>query len=200
MTLSVTELLGSAGPQVLQKAEVRRRELAADIVAAAYLRGEFVLSSGARSSFYFDKYLFETKPTVLRRLAAVLAERVPAAAERLAGPVLGAVTLSAAVSLETGLPFVIVRKSAKGYGTGSTIEGELHAGEHVLLLEDVVSTGGEAIAAARKLRDAGAEVLGVLAVIDRQQGGAAALAAEGLSLDALFRLDELIDPTEGPTS
>jgi orotate phosphoribosyltransferase len=197
MTLSVSDLLSAAGPQVLQNAHVRRRELAADIVASAYLRGEYVLSSGARSDFYFDKYLFETKPTVLRRLASVLAERVPSVTERLAGPELGAVTLSAAVSLETGLPFVIVRKSAKGYGTGASIEGELHAGERVLLLEDVVSTGGEALAAARKLRAAGAEVIGVLAVIDRQQGGAEALAAEGLSFDALYELDELLQRPKG---
>jgi orotate phosphoribosyltransferase len=197
VSLSTTDLQSASGPQALQPAAVRRRELAADIVAAAYLRGEYVLSSGERSDFYFDKYLFETKPTVLRRLASVLAEHVPAPTERLAGPVLGAVTLSAAVSLETGLPFVIVRKTAKGYGTRAAIEGELHAGERVLLLEDVVSTGGEALAAARKLRAAGAEVVGVLAVIDRQQGGAEALAADGLSLDALFRLDELNDQAKG---
>lgn len=196
MTSSAIDLLSAEGHQVFQRPEIRRRELAADITAAAYLRGQFVLSSGVSSDFYFDKYLFETKPTVLRRLASFLAERVPGKVERLAGPELGAVALSVAVSLETGLPFVIVRKAAKAHGTGAAVEGELHPGERVLLLEDVVSTGGEATAAARVLRAAGAELVGVLAVIDRQQGGTEALAAEGLPFESLFTLEELMDRPE----
>jgi orotate phosphoribosyltransferase len=157
MTITVDNLLSGPGYASFQSDDDRRRELGQDIVAAAYLRGDFVLSSGARSSYYFDKYMFE-----------FMGRRVPDDVARLAGPELGAVALAAVVSLETGLPFVVVRKVAKKYATTSSIEGELHAGERVLIIEDVVSSGGEALAAAQKVRAAGAVVVGVLAVIDRQ--------------------------------
>lgn len=177
--------------RIVQPAQERRAELARDIVSAAYLRGEFVLSSGGRSSFYFDKYLFETRPTILRRLASMLAERVPPGVDQLAGPELGAVPLVTALSLETGIPFVIARKASKRYGTSRSVEGELHRGARLLVVEDVISTAAEARRACQDLIRAGAEVRGVLAVIDREQGGAEALAAAGFRLDALFRLSEL---------
>ncbi len=186
------ERLSGAAVDVFQDREVRRRELGQDIFAAGYLRGKFVLSSGQESSFYFDKYLFETKPTILRRIASMLGEDIPENVDRLAGVELGAVPLVTAASLETGLPFIIVRKAAKAHGTTSGIEGELHTKERVLLIEDVISTGGEAARAVRLLRTAGAEVVGVLAVVDRQQGGAEAIGAEGLPCRALFALDELL--------
>lgn len=191
MTLRAPEYPPHDDPPITQSAEARRGELARDLVSAAYLRGDFVLSSGARSSFYFDKYLFETKPTILRRSASLLAERVPANVDRLAGPELGAVALATALSLETGLPFVIVRKSSKEYATSKLAEGELHPGERVLLVEDVISTAAQAIRAARQVARAGAQVAGILAVIDREQGGAANIAAAGYHFDALFRLGEL---------
>lgn len=195
MTARLDAMLSATGPEAFQDPAQRRLELGRDIVAAAYLRGDFVLSSGTRSRYYFDKYLFETKPTVLRRLVSLLAERLPRHVDRLAGPELGSVALTAALSLESGLPFLIVRKQPKAYGTAVPIEGEYHPGERVLVVEDVVSTGGEALAAVEKLRAAGIEVASVLAVIDREQGGAAALAATGLSLDALFTLTELMEGT-----
>jgi orotate phosphoribosyltransferase len=166
----------------------RLSELGRDIVAAAYLRGDFVLSSGVRSSFYFDKYLFETRPTILRRLATFLAELVPDNIERLAGPELGAVALTTALSLETGLPFVIVRKGSKGYGTSQLTEGELHAGERVLVVEDVISTAAEAMKACAQVARTGADVAGVLAVLDREQGGERNITAAGYSLSTLFKL------------
>ncbi|MFI5911841.1 orotate phosphoribosyltransferase [Dactylosporangium sp. NPDC051541] len=192
MTSPANDLFSQPGHASFQHDDDRRRELGQDIMAAAYLRGDFVLRSGARSSYYFDKYLFETKPTIMRRLAEFLARRVPGDVARLAGPELGAVALAAAVSLETGLPFVIVRKQVKQYATGSAIEGELHPGERVLIIEDVVSSGGEALAAAQKLRAAGVTVVGVLAVIDRQSGGGENINAAGMTFDALFRLDQLV--------
>lgn len=195
MTGSLLESLAVGGADVLQTPAERREELARDVVAAAYLRGAYVLSSGQPSTYYIDKYLFATKPTVLRRLASLLAERVPDV-DRIAGPELGSVPITAALSLETGIPFVIVRKARKAYGTGAGMEGELHAGERVLLVEDVVSTAAQALSAAASLQQAGASVAGVLAVVDREQGGAEAVAAAGLSFDALFRLSELPLPTE----
>jgi orotate phosphoribosyltransferase len=168
-----------------------RAALARDLVDVAYLRGDFVLSSGARSSVYFDKYLFETKPAILRQVATLLAERVPAGVDRLAGPALGAVALATAVSLETGLPFVIVRPAQKEHGTHRSIEGELHAGERVLVIEDVITTAAQAIRAAREVETAGGEVAGILGVLDREAGGPANIAAAGYRFDALFRLSEL---------
>lgn len=167
----------------------RERRLAAlgrHLVSAAYLEGDFVLSSGARSRYYFDKYLFETKPDILHPLASFLAELVPPDVDRLAGTELGAVALATALSLETGLPFVIARKGVKGYSTSKSVEGELHPGERVLVVEDVISTGAQAIRAARQLTELGARVAGILAVVDREQGGAEAIAEAGFTLTALF--------------
>lgn len=169
----------------------RHHQLGRDLVAAAYLRGDFVLSSGARSSFYFDKYLFETKPEILSRVAESLAELIPPGVDRLAGPELGAVALAAAVSLQTGLPFVIVRKASKDYGTSKAVEGEINARERVVVIEDVITTAGEALKAASRLETIGVEVVGILAVLDRQQGGISNITGAGYQAEALFRLSEL---------
>src|SRR5205823_14883184 len=110
--------------------------LGPDLVAAAVLRGDFLLRSGARSSYYIDKYLFTTRPGLLRRLAVALAARVPVGTQCLAGPVLGAVPPVTALALETSLPMVIVRvDKPKEYGTAKQIEGTLEPGERVLLVE-----------------------------------------------------------------
>lgn len=175
----------------LQSPEQRRGELARDLVNASYLKGEFFLGSGRHSDDYFDKYLFETKPTVLRRLASLLGERIPAAVDRLAGPELGAVALVAALSLETGLPFVIVRKPLRNRANVRLVEGELHRGESVLIIEDVVSTGSEAIRVADQIERVGGRVSGVLAVIDREHGGGQRVASAGYHFDSLFRGSEL---------
>jgi orotate phosphoribosyltransferase len=161
--------------------------LGRDLVQTAVLRGDFLLRSGARSSYYIDKYLFTTQPALLRRIAGALAALVPGGVQRLAGPVLGAVPLVTALSLETGLPMVIVRtEGPKDYGTSKHIEGALASGERVLLIEDVVTTGGAALSAVDELRAAGAEVIGALVVVDREQGGPEAFAARGVPFRALF--------------
>ena len=171
--------------------EQRITELGRDLLSAAYLRGSFVLRSGRTSNYYFDKYLFETKPSILRRLAAFMAELVPPGTDRIAGPELGAVALATALSLEMGLPFVIVKKEQKSYATGNVVEGELFKGERVLLVEDVVTTGSQAIEAGIALRAAGATVSDVLVVIDREEGAQQMLAAAGYQLRALFRRSDL---------
>jgi orotate phosphoribosyltransferase len=161
-------------------------------VAAAVLRGEFLLRSGARSSYYIDKYLFTTQPALLRRLGVELAARLPSDTQRVAGTVLGAVPLATAVSLETGLPMVIVRvEKPKEYGTSKQIEGTLLVGDRVVLIEDIVTTGGASLAAVDVLQQARAEVLGAVAVVDREEGGAAAFAARGVGFQALFTKSEL---------
>jgi orotate phosphoribosyltransferase len=170
--------------------------LAAALVEHAYLEGDFVLRSGRRSSYYLDKYRFETVPELLgplgEEIAAAVREVEPGA-ERLAGPELGAVALASAASLASGLPFLIVRKEAKGYGTANRIEGVCEPGELACLVEDVVTSGGAALAAIEALREAGLEVRNAICVVDREEGGAAALAAAGVSLRALFRGSELSD-------
>ena len=159
----------------------------------AYLEGDFVLRSGRRSSYYLDKYRFETMPELLEaigaRLSDLVAEHEPET-DRLAGPELGAVALAAAASLASRLPFLIVRKEAKGYGTDNRLEGTFEPGERVCLVEDVVTSGGAAVAAIRALRDAGLECRTAVCVVDREEGGVDELARHGVRLRALFRAGE----------
>ena len=168
-----------------------RAELARDLAAASWLEGDFVLRSGRRSKYYFDKYLFETQPGILRRVAGLLAELVPSGTQRLAAPELGAIVLGAAVSLELDLPLVLIRKEAKEYGTARALEGVLEPGDRVTLIEDVLTTGGEAIRSAEKVRAAGGELLRLIAVLDREEGAADNLAEAGIEFAALFRRSEL---------
>jgi orotate phosphoribosyltransferase len=117
---------------------------------------------------------------------------LPAETERVAGPVLGAIPLVAALSLATLLPTLIVRvEKPKDYGTAKQIEGFFLVGEKVVLVEDVVTTGGAALGAVETLRQAGLEVLAALAVVDREQGGPEAFAAAGVPYQALFTKSEL---------
>lgn len=156
------------------------------ILEAAYLEGDFVLRSGRRSKYYLDKYLFETRPEILSALAERFAAHVTSAVDRIVGPELGAVALAAAVSLATGKPFVIARNAKKDYGTAKQFEGELCPGEHVLLVEDVVTSGGQVLESAQALRAFGVEVEKIVAVIDRQEGGREAIEAAGFAFDSLF--------------
>lgn len=156
------------------------------------LRGSFLLRSGARSSYYIDKYLFTTRPDLLGRIAGELAVRVPAGVQRVAGPVLGAIPLVTALSLATRLPMLIVRvEKPKEYGTSKQIEGAFQTGDKVVLVEDVVTTGGAALSAIETLRQACVEVVGVLAVVDREEGGAEAFAAANVPYSALFTKTDL---------
>jgi orotate phosphoribosyltransferase len=173
---------------------VNRDELAAKLREHAYLEGDFVLRSGRRSRYYLDKYRFETRPDLLGALGDLIADAVrehePGAA-RLAGPELGAVALAAAASLASGLPFLIVRKEAKAYGTSNRLEGVFQEGERACLVEDVVTSAGAAIEAVEALRGAGLEVETAICVVDREEGGTDALAAAGVRLQALFRASDL---------
>jgi orotate phosphoribosyltransferase len=171
-------------------------QLRAALVEHAYLEGDFVLRSGRRSRYYLDKYRFETQPEVLRvlgdRIAEAVAELEPDAI-RLACPVLGAVVLAASTSMASGLPFVIVRDKAKEYGTANRIEGVFEQGERVCLIEDVVTSGGALTEAVEALREAGLECRTAVCVVDREEGGADALARLGVRLRPLFRASELLE-------
>jgi orotate phosphoribosyltransferase len=165
--------------------------LGRELVAASYLKGDFVLRSGRRSNRYFDKFLFETDPALLRRLGHHLAQLVPAETQRLAAPELGAVLLGGAVSMETGLPLVLVRKAPKGYGTSKQIEGRFAPAERVTVIEDVVTTGGDSLRSAQVLRDAGVEVIHLVVVLDRGEGGEENIRAAGIPYSPLFRIADL---------
>jgi orotate phosphoribosyltransferase len=161
----------------------------------AYLEGDFVLRSGKRSSYYLDKYRFETRPDILGALGERIAQAVEEfepEATRLAGPELGAVALAAAGSLASGLPFLIVRKAPKDYGTSNRLEGVYEEGECVCLVEDVVTSGGALLEAVEALRDAGLTVRTAVCVVDREEGGADALARQAVRLRPIFRASELL--------
>ncbi len=172
--------------------------LAAQIARVALLRGHFTLRSGRTSTYYLDKYLFSTRPEVLGPLADLFARRIEdlemrlgVRAARLAGAELGGIPLVTATSLRTGRPCVFVRNQKKSYGTGRRIEGALEPGETLILLEDVATTGGQALEAVEALRGAGAHVAAVIATIDRLEGARANVEAAGLVFETLFTRHDL---------
>jgi orotate phosphoribosyltransferase len=168
-----------------------RRELAAAIYRTARLTGTFQLRSGVTSSEYFDKYRFEGDPQLLAAIAAEMAQLVPPRADALGGLELGGVPLATQLSQVTGLPTLFVRKAAKSYGTCQLAEGGVIEGRHIVLVEDVVTSGGQVVESAEALRNLGGVVSEALCVIDREAGGFEALAAAGIRLDPLFRMSEL---------
>src|SRR5438094_658633 len=147
-----------------------REQLASRIAEVALLRGDFTLRSGRKSNYYLDKYRFETQPDVLSALGKMLAERVTSSVDRIAGAELGAVPLAVVTSIASGKPCVFVRNQKKDYGTAKQIEGVLNPGETVMIVEDILTTGGQVLEAAQSLKDAGAKVDRIVAVIDRLEG------------------------------
>jgi len=170
---------------------MNRSDLARAILEVAWLRGRFVLRSGAESDEYFDKYRFEADPRLLGRIADELAARLPEGVEVLAGLELGGVPLATVLAQRAGLPVAFVRKEAKAYGTRRLAEGAEVRGRRVVVVEDVVTSGGQVVESCAELRRLGAEVEHVLCVIDREAGGSDNLRQQGLSLTALFTLSEL---------
>jgi orotate phosphoribosyltransferase len=180
---------------------VTHDELGALLVERALLEGDFVLRSGRRSTWYLDKYRFETEPDILRALGERLAEEVAACepdAVRLAGPALGAVALAASAAMASGRPFIIVRGETKEYGTAKRIEGPFDSGELVCLLEDVVTSGGALAEAVSAVREEGLVVRHAVCVVDREEGGSDALARVGVRLRSLFRASELLELRKVP--
>jgi orotate phosphoribosyltransferase len=172
-----------------------RQELAKKIVDRATLHGEFRLRSGAVSNVYFDKYLLESDPVLLRGIAEGIAALVPPGIDALAGLEMGGIPVATLLSQVTGLPALFVRKTAKTYGTCKLAEGGDVDGRRLLIVEDVVTSGGQILLSARDLRALGARVDTVVCIIDREAGGADNLAAEGLTLLPLFRRAELDVPS-----
>ncbi len=173
-----------------------RDELRDALREHSYLEGDFVLRSGKRSRYYLDKYRFETRPELLGPLGELIAAEASMHAPDatlLAAPELGAVALAAAASLASGLPFLIVRKAAKEYGTSKRVEGVYEEGDSVCLVEDVVTSGGALLESVAALREAGLSVETAVCVVDREEGGAAALADASVDLRAIFRAGEVLE-------
>jgi orotate phosphoribosyltransferase len=168
-----------------------RTDVARRIHAAAHLTGTFTLRSGRTATEYFDKYRFEADPVLLDDVARLMAPLVPPATEVLAGLEMGGIPVVTALARHTGLPCAFVRKQAKAYGTCRLAEGADVEGRRVLVVEDVVTSGGQIILSTADLRALGAEIDAALCVIDRAQGGPEALAAQDIRLHALLTAEDL---------
>ncbi len=170
---------------------VTHSDLALRIHAASHLTGQFTLRSGRTATEYFDKYRFEADPVLLDEIARRMAPLVPSGTQVLAGLEMGGIPVVTALGRHTGLPCAFVRKQAKPYGTCRLAEGAEVAGRKVLVIEDVVTSGGQIVLSTADLRNLGAQVDEALCVIDREQGGAEALKAEGITLLSLLTAEDL---------
>ncbi len=168
-----------------------KTSLAKRIYETAHLTGSFLLRSGVVSNEYFDKYLFESDPALLRDIAEAMLPLIPNDAEALAGLEMGGIPIATMLSQLTGLPAMFVRKKAKEYGTCKLAEGRNVEGCRIVVVEDVITSGGQIILSANDLRKLGADIRGVVGVIDREAGGVEKLKAENLELRALFTMTEL---------
>lgn len=170
---------------------MERQELIKRIKEKAYLEGDFTLRSGKKSKYYIDKYLFETCPDILKALGTEFAKYVTDDVTLIAGAELGGVALAAATAMETGKNWIIIRNSKKGYGTGKMIEGVLKDNDTVLLVEDIATTGGQVLEAAKIINEAGAKVSKIVCVIDRKQGAFENITAAGYKFESILTKDDL---------
>jgi orotate phosphoribosyltransferase len=170
---------------------MNRSELIERVKETAYLEGDFILRSGKRSKYYLDKYLFETCPDILKALGKEFAKHVGDDVTLIAGAELGGIALAAATAMESGKNWVIIRNSKKDYGTGKLVEGKLNKGDVVLLVEDIATTGGQVLEAAKIITEAGAKVKKIVACIDRKQGAGENITAAGYKFESLLTKDDL---------
>jgi orotate phosphoribosyltransferase len=170
---------------------VTREELIKRIKETAYLEGDFTLRSGKKSKYYLDKYLFETCPDILKALGEEFAKYVTSDVTLIAGAELGGVALAAATAMQTNKNWIIVRNSKKGYGTGKLIEGLLKEGDVVLLVEDIATTGGQVLEAAKIITEAGATVKKIVCVIDRKQGAGENITNAGYKFESILTKNDL---------
>jgi orotate phosphoribosyltransferase len=167
-----------------------RNELIEEMKKIALLEGDFTLRSGKKSKWYFDKYRFEGIPGIMRSVAHHMARLIPEGTDRLAGIELGGIPMCTALSLETDIPSMFIRKKAKDYGTSAQIEGVHKPGDRILIIEDVVTTGGQAIEMIRQLRENNLDIIGVIAVLNRNEGAAEAFTTENIPFWWLFSRED----------
>ena len=168
-----------------------KNELGKKVYEVSHLTGEFLLRSGKISNEYFDKYQFESRPEILTGLAEQMSDLLPEDFDVLAGLEVGGIPLATALSIFTGKPVVFVRKKAKEYGTCLLAEGADIKGKKVVIIEDVVTSGGQILLSTEDLRKAGADIKIALCAIDRESGGREALNDIGLELRPVFLMSEL---------
>ncbi len=168
-----------------------RDEVAQRIAQVALLKGEFKLRSGRTSHYYLDKYLFSTQPDILRELGRMFAERVTPEVTKLAGAELGGIPLVTAASLASGVPCLFIRNQKKEYGTAKQMEGKLEAADRVMLVEDVCTSGGQVLEAAKVIEAAGAKIVKIVGTIDREEGAREAIEKAGYVFEALFTKTDL---------
>lgn len=168
-----------------------REQLAKEIYSISHITGEFKLRSGAISNEYFDKYLFESKPQLLIEIALHLLDILPQEYDVIAGLELGGIPIAVVLAQFTGNPVSFVRKKAKEYGTCKFAEGADIKGKKLLVIEDVITSGGQVVLSANDLRKSGAVITDCLCVIDRESGAGKALAEIGITLKPLFTMSEL---------
>ncbi|HMK46704.1 MAG TPA: orotate phosphoribosyltransferase [Methanocella sp.] len=157
--------------------------------------GDFTLSSGRKSSYYVDKYIFETNPLCLDAIGERITRLIPTGTRRLAGIEIGSIPIAAVASVKSRMPFVVVRKATKGYGTDKLVEGVWQHGEQIFVIEDVVTTAKGALGAIHTLRDAGMVVEDMICIVDREEGGSENLEKEGVRMQSLVRAGELLGYT-----
>ncbi len=175
---------------------MQRIELAKNIYYASHITGEFLLRSGQISHEYFDKYLFESDSNLLDAITDKLLSIIPADTEMLAGLEMGGIPIAVMLSHKTKLPVIFVRKNAKEYGTRKIAEGLPFKGKNILVIEDVVTTGGQIIKSVNELRHLGGNIQHVLCVILREQSAISKLHTAGLNLLPLFTMQELKEIAE----
>ncbi len=178
--------------------EIDQKQLAAAIAKASLLRGTFTLRSGRTSSYYLDKYRFSTKPEILEQLGVCfqtkireIEQKLGFKVDQLAGAELGGIPLVTVAGLTTGLTTIFVRNAKKDYGTAKQVEGIISEGDTVIFIEDVATTGGQALEAVEVLKALGAKVPAMITVIDRQEGARENVEAGGVAFHALFTKHDL---------
>jgi orotate phosphoribosyltransferase len=170
---------------------VTRDELIKRVKEESYLEGDFLLRSGKRSKYYMDKYLFETCPDILKALGEEFAKHMSDDVTLIAGAELGGVALAAATSMATGKKWVIIRNSKKGYGTSKMFEGKIEKGDVVMLVEDIATTGGQVLEAAKVIEEQGATVKKIVCVIDRKQGAEENITGAGQVFESIMTKEDL---------
>ena len=170
---------------------MNRANLAKQIKDDSYVTGQFTLRSGKSSSFYWDKYRFESDTELLHSIVAELQKLLPASFDKIAGLELGGVPIATGLSLKTDIPCLYVRKEPKTYETCNLVEGGFYAGERVAAIEDVATTAGQIATSVCQMRVLGLLVEHALCIIEREQGGRENLEKLGCSLTSVFTLDEL---------
>ena len=168
-----------------------RQDLIKRIKETAYLEGDFILRSGKKSKYYLDKYLFETQPDILKALGVEFAKYITSDVTLIAGAELGGVALAAATAMQTGKKWIIIRNSKKDYGTSKMVEGVLNKNDVVLLVEDIATTGGQVLEAAKIITESGAKIKKIVAVIDRKQGASENITTAGYKFESILTKEDL---------